>query len=151
MDIMCELVLYADKFPIDEVYNYIGLEGYKEKFEERQLKIIQGNNIVFSGEYSITYSTGYTKTSKVEKVTKKMIDMITPKKEIIVEVIKKYRLKAKFFIVLNLTDNPEIELSINFIRLSAYLGATIDFDTSIDIPFELVEDNTDNTGDGSLC
>lgn len=63
--------------------------------------------------------------------------MLDPRRKQILESINQYELTSKFCIVINLTDNPEILLSKEFIELAAFLKAEIEFDTYLDIEKEI--------------
>ncbi|NLZ45427.1 MAG: DUF4279 domain-containing protein, partial [Clostridiales bacterium] len=71
-------------------------------------------------------------TISTEEPIKKMYNILDPRKTQILESINQYGLTAKFCIVINLTNNPEISLSQEFVQLAAYLKAEIEFDTYLD-------------------
>lgn len=132
MTIMTEFILYADDFPVDEVIKIIGINKYEcEKNgdvilcgENKDLQRVADCN-------SIRYSTDYIETNDVNKTVEIMLKMLSPVCEKISECIKKYKLTAKFCIVINLTDNPMIELSEEFIKLAAKFNAFIEFDSYV--------------------
>jgi len=57
--------------------------------------------------------------------------MLLPREKQIVECVEKYDLTAKFCVVINLTDNPAILLSCEFINLASRLHAEIEFDSYV--------------------
>lgn len=133
MEIMVEFILFSEKFPIDEVYEKIGIvEGKKEDREEAQFETLSGGVYIREKECSVTYFTGYIETIDVEEPVKKIYDMLLPHEKEIAECIEKYRLNAKFCVVINLSDNPIIGLSKEFINLASKFHAEIEFDSYID-------------------
>ncbi len=133
MEIMVEFILVKEDFPIDEVYKKIGIfEGIKESLGKKIFATTSSKNYIREKECSITYSTGYFETINVEIPIKKICTMLFPVKKQIIECIKEYELQSKFCIVINLTSNPIINLSCEFINLAAELGADIEFDTYLD-------------------
>lgn len=133
MEIMVEFIMFAEEFPTDEVITQIGIDCYR---------ICKKGDIVLMGQHkqlsriethtSVMYSTGYIETISTEEPIKKMYNILDPRKTQILESINQYGLTAKFCIVINLTNNPEISLSQEFVQLAAYLKAEIEFDTYLD-------------------
>lgn len=81
---------------------------------------------------SLLYSTGYIDTAEVEVATNKMVDVIEPKLSEMIDVINKYKLNAKFCIVVALSEKPIIALPSNFIQIMAKMHADLEFDTYFD-------------------
>lgn len=129
MSVMIELILFSTQFPLDEVYNYIGVAGEKIFLNEAKFPMSRSNYYVREKECSITYSTDYIDTIDVEVAVERLFNEIHPREKQIIESIEKYNLKAKFCVVLNLSENPIINLSPNFIDLVSRLHASIEFDT----------------------
>ncbi len=67
MDIMVEFILVSRDFPIEEVYNKIGLNGTKEHCKNTILQTMSDEKYVREEECSITYSTGYIDTINVNE------------------------------------------------------------------------------------
>ena len=133
METMVEFILVKEDFPIDEVYEKIGIAGgTKESLEKKIFGTLLGENYDRAKECSITYSTGYFETIDVETPIKKIYTMLFPVKKQIIECIKTYELQPKFCIVINLTGNPIINLPNEFINLAAEFSADIEFDTYLD-------------------
>ena len=133
MNIMVEFIIWAEDFPTEYVSKKIGIP---------HSEIIQKGDILYTGQNkdipklqtssSITYSTGYINTINVEKPLKYMKHILYPSKDKIVELIKLYSLTSKFCIVINLTENPIISLSKEFIKFASELNAEIEIDSYID-------------------
>ena len=132
MQIMIEFILIAEEFPVDEVSACIGIDS---------CKIDKKGDVIHMGQYkqltriethtSILYSTGYIETIAVEEPIEIIYNMLLPREKQIVECIENYNLDAKFCVVINLTDNPAIELSREFIDLASRLHAEIEFDSYV--------------------
>ncbi len=132
MEILVEFVLLSENFPIDEVNNQIGLPC-SESIKKGDILHIGPNKDVLRVQTcsSLTYSTGYISTINVEEPLQKIYELLLPKKEQITELVEKYSLIAKFCIVINLSENPIIGLSSEFIKLASDIHAEIEFDTYI--------------------
>lgn len=132
MTIMVEFIIFADDFPIDIVAEKIGIDNYEYTIK---------GDIAFCGENkkiqrkedcnSILYSTGYIDTNDVKKPIENMYKMLSPAAEQISDCVERYQLNAKFCIVINLTDNPVIELPYEFIKLASEIHAFIEFDSYV--------------------
>lgn len=132
MTIMVEFVIFADDFPIDIVAEKIGIDNYE---------YTKKGDIVFYGENkelhrkedctSILYSTGYVDTNDVKKPIENMYKMLLPVCKQISDCVDRYKLNTKFCIVINLTDNPVIELSQEFVKLASKIHAFIEFDSYV--------------------
>jgi len=134
MEIMVEFIMLSEEdFPADEVSTQIGIDG---------CKIDKKGDTVFMGQYkqlsriethtSIMYSTGYIETIDVEVPIKMMYDMLFHRERKIAKNVQKYKLDTLFCVVINLTDNPSIVLSPEFIDLASRLHAKIEFDSYVD-------------------
>lgn len=132
MKIMVEFILWSDNLPVDKVINEIGIH-YTEKLIKDEIRLIgpQKNIPKVNETSSITYSTGYVKSIDVKRPIEIMYNMLYKHQKAIVKIIEKYNINPKFCIVINLTDNPIIELSNKFITLASELHAEIEFDTYI--------------------
>ena len=73
-----------------------------------------------------------TDAADVDVAVNKIYNILIEHKLSIKECIEKYSLTAKFYIVINLSDNPIIEISNKFINLVSDLNADISFDTYLD-------------------
>jgi|GEM_PF-436056 len=133
MEIMVEFIMFKEgEFPVDEV---------KTQIDIAKCKINKKGDLIRFGEYKqlsriethtiIEYTTGYIETINVEEPIKIMYDMLLPREKQIVECVEKYDLTAKFCVVINLTDNPAILLSCEFINLVSRLHAEIEFDSYV--------------------
>lgn len=132
MAIMTEFILYADDFPVDEAIKIIGINKYECE---------KNGDVIFYGENkdlqrtadcsSITYSTDYIETNDINRSVEIMLKMLSPVSEKISQCIEEYKLTSKFCIVINLTDNPMIELSEEFIKLAAKFNAFVEFDSYV--------------------
>lgn len=132
MEIMVEFFLISEDFPADEVSAYIGIGN---------CKILKRGDLIFSSynnkfirietHTSIEYTTGYVETISVEEPIKIMYNTLLPRKNQILECIERHELAAKFCVVINLTDNPEISLSREFIALASEFHAEIEFDSYV--------------------
>jgi hypothetical protein len=142
MEIMVEFIMFAEEFPVDKVRDRIGIDG---------CKIDKKGDVALMGQYkqlsriethtSILYTTGYIETIDVKDPIEQIHDMLLPREKEITECVEKYSLTAKFCVVINITDNPAISLSREFIALAAKLHAEIEFDTYLDIEKEVeIED-----------
>ena len=58
-----------------------------------------------------------------------MYNMLLTHEKQIVECVEKYNLNAKFCVVINLSENPVIGLSREFINLASRFHAEIEFDS----------------------
>lgn len=128
---------------MDEVYDKIGLSGKRETLTESTFQTMSNEEYIRPQEYSITYSTGYLDTTQVLVPLEQIYTLLFPRKDCIAEVISEYGLTAKFCIVMNLTDNPEISLSNQFIQLAAFFNAEIEFDTYLNIVDEIIISDDD--------
>lgn len=131
MEIMVEFYLFSTDFPVEEVYEQIGIEGELQRLEEASFPTFSSGNYVREKECSITYSTGYIETIDVNEPIEKIFNMLHSREEQIINCIKAYQLQSKFCIVINLTDNPIIELSKKFIDMASRLQAGIEFDSYV--------------------
>lgn len=146
MDIQAELILYSKSFPVELVYNEIGIPG--ECCETHEIviyKTISGSDYVKEPESSITYTSKKLQTIYVSEAVDDLCNLLTDKLDIIKKMIDKYGLSAQFCITINLTDNPEIIFSNNFIKISAKLNASITIDSYVDIEKTIVYDDSDLT------
>ncbi len=132
MEIMVEFILFSPDFPVEEVYRQIGLDGEIQRLSEKSFPVFPNGTHVREKESSITYSTGYIETIELGDTADKLIDMLCPREEQILNCIKTYQLQAMFCIVINLTENPIIELSSRFVETAARLQARIVFDSYVD-------------------
>lgn len=132
MNIKIEFVLFSRKFPIDLVYETIGVTGYKNITKKTKFNTLSNDEYIKDDEYSITYSAETTDTIDVNAAINKMYNMLIEHKLSIKECIESYNLTAKFYIVINLSDNPIMEISNKFINLASDLNADISFDTYLD-------------------
>lgn len=146
MDIQAELILYSKSFPVELVYNEIGIPG--DCFETNEnivYKTISGLDYIKDCESSITYVSKKLPTIYVSEVLDDLCTLLADRLDIIKKMIDKYSLSAKFCITLNLTDEPEIVFSNDFIKVSAMLNASIEIDSYIDIEKTIVYDDSDLT------
>lgn len=159
MTIMTEFILYADDFPVDNVIKTIGISEYE---------CVKKGDVIYYGENkalqriedcsSITYSTDYIETDDLKKPIEIIVKMLSCVSKKIIECIQTYGLTAKFCVVINLTDNPIIELSKEFINIAASFNASIEFDSYVNYDNwgNLImkksgdEESGGNTGDSSL-
>lgn len=132
MNIKVEFVLFSRKFPIDSVYEIIGITGYKNITKKTTFNTLSNGEYIKEDEYSITYSAETTDTVDVDVAISRMYNMLIGHKSNIKKCIDSYGLTAKFYIVINLSDNPIIEISNKFISLASDLNADISFDTYLD-------------------
>lgn len=129
---MVEFILISEDFPAKELNEQLGIENCEidhrgdVKFfgQDKQHKRIETHT-------SITYSTGYIETNEVSVPLQQMYDMLISSKRLIREYIEKYKITAKFWITLDLTESPVIEISKEFIELASYLHSFIEFDIII--------------------
>lgn len=138
MEIMIEFIMFAEEFPVDDVNTRIGINDCKIDKKGDLIRMGQHKQLSrIETHTSIMYSTGYIKTNSTTEPIKQIYDMLDPRRKQILESINQYELTSKFCIVINLTDNPEILLSQEFIELAAFLKAEIEFDTYLDIEKEI--------------
>lgn len=128
---MVEFLLIASDFPVNEVYERIGLEGECECMNEQKFQTLSSGIHMRNKECSITYSTGYIKTIDIEEPIEQIVSLLHSREEQIIKCIKDYQLTPKFCIVINLTDNPIIKLHKKFIDMASRLQADIEFDSYI--------------------
>ncbi len=146
MDIQAELILYSKSFPIELVYNEIGIPGECFEADDNVIyKTISGSDYIKECESSITYASKKLQTIYVSEALDDLCNLLTDRLDIIKKMMDKYKLSAKFCITLNLTDEPEIVFSNNFIKNSAMLNASIEIDSYIDIEKTIVYDDSDLT------
>ena len=131
MEIMVEFILVSHDFPIEEVYREIGLDGKKEHLKKAIFQTMSDKKYVRDEECSITYSTGYVKTIDVGDPLEQIFTLLHSQEKQIIQCIEKFNLQSKFCIVINLTDNPIIELPSKFIDLASRLHAEIEFDSYV--------------------
>lgn len=131
MAITIEFIIFASIFPIEEVYEYIGLEGNRKMLDEKRFVTLGNGYYTREQEASITYTTGSVETIDVNDAVKKIYDIVHPKETEIIDCINKYKLQSMFCIVLNLSDNPIVSLSREFVDMASRLHASIDFDSYI--------------------
>lgn len=131
MDIMVEFLLVSSSFPLKEVYDTIGIEGETKRIDEAIISTASNGSYVREKACSITYSTGYLKTIDVEEPIKQIISLLHLREEQIIQCIEKFKLQSRFCIVINLTDNPIIQLPQNFIDMASRLHADIEIDSYI--------------------
>lgn len=132
MNIVIEFILYADDFPIDIVTKEIGINNfvYSKKGdiiyygEKKQLHRVEDCT-------SIVYSVNSTDTNDLTESIQQMCDLLKPASASIITCMEKYNLTAKFCIVINLSDNPVIELSQEFIKLACQVNASVEFDSYV--------------------
>ena len=131
MEIMVEYFLVARSFPVTEVYEAIGLDGEQEHQERKVFSTPSGKDYVRQENDSITYSTGYIKAADVRIPLMMIYNMVSKRTRLIKTYIDKYKLRSKFCIVINLTDNPTIIFPKKFLRLVHSLNAEIEVDSYI--------------------
>ena len=131
MEIMVEYFLISDDFPMEVVYEKIGLKGEIELQEEKTFKTLSYDSYLRPKSCSITYTTGYINTINVEDTIELIYNLLHPREKQIIDSINQFDLQSKFCIVLNLTDNPCIYLPQKFIDMASRLQADIEFDTYI--------------------
>lgn len=131
MGIMVELLLVSDSFPMEEVYGAIGLDGELEHQDEKVFPTPSGKSYVRQKNDCITYSTGYIETDDARIPLIKIYEMLSEREKIIKDCMEKYRLTAKFCIVINLTENPGVIFPKEFIGLVYRLDAKLEMDTYI--------------------
>ncbi len=132
MEIMVEFIMFTEDFPVEEISAQIGIDS---------CKIVKKGDVRYMGQFkqlsriethtSIMYSTGYIQTVDVKVPIRKICDMLLSREKQILEYIERYKLNTRFCVVINLTDNPIIELSREFIDLASRLHAEIDFDSYV--------------------
>lgn len=138
MDIMVEFIMYKEgDFPVDETNKMVGLPNGKILKKGDSIYSSYNKFIRIETQTSIMYTTGYIETISVTEPIKQIYNMLVPRKMQILESINQYELTSKFCIVINLTGNPEILLSQEFIELAAFLKAEIEFDTYLDFEKEI--------------
>lgn len=134
-EIMVEFLLLADEWlPTDDIVKEIGLPC-TEHYGKGDVFFFVCDNTTerYRKESCVLYSTGYIKTIDVEAVLDIIYELIYPKRQTIVNVMKKYNMKACFCIVLNLTSNIILGISEKMVHLASYFNADFDFDTYVDI------------------
>lgn len=131
MEIMVEFILFSPDFPVEEVYEQIGLEGEMQRLSEASFPTLSNGNYIREKECSITYSTGYVETIDVGDPVEKIFNMLHSQEELIISCIKSHKLQSKFCIVINLTDNPIIGLSKKFVDMASRLQASIELDSYV--------------------
>lgn len=131
MRIMIEFVLFSPDFPIEEVYKKIGLKGEQQRLSKAIFPTLSNGSYIREKECSITYSTGYIETINVDNPLGRIFNMLHSQEDEIINCIKEYGLQSKFCIVINLTDNPIIELSKRFVDMASRLQASIEFDSYV--------------------
>ena len=131
MGIMIEFILFSPSFPVEEVYDQIGLAGEMQQLSEMTFSTLSNGSYVREKESSITYSTGYVETVDVGDLTEKIFNILHSREKYIINCINTYHLHSKFCVVINLTENPIIELSEKFIGMASRLQSSIDFDSYI--------------------
>lgn len=133
MEIKVEFYLFASDFPVEKVYNLVGLKGKCQRLEEAKFVKMSNDCYIRQAESSITYSTGYVNTIEVCKLLEQMYAMLHPCEEMIIKCVDEYQLQSKFCIVMNITENPIIELSHEFVAMAFRLKADIEIDSYIDL------------------
>lgn len=132
MKILVEYILIKEYFPAEEVHQAIDIESCEIIHAGDEIRYgTNGQGKRIETHTSITYSTGYMDTSEMELVLKAMFDMLNEKKELIQYYIQKYALTSKFWITINLSENPIMYIPQEFVRLAAELNAAIEFDTYV--------------------
>lgn len=131
MEIMVEFILFSPDFPVEEAYKKIGIEGEPQRLQKASFPTLSNGNYVREKECSITYSTGYMETIDVDDPIERIFTMLHDQEEQIIDCINTYQLQSKFCIVINLTDNPIINLSKKFIDMASRLQAGIEFDSYV--------------------
>ena len=133
MEIMFEFNVFSKDFPVEDVFKKIGIpEGEIIRHEETAIEMSCGEKYIREKECCITYSTGYIETYDTEIPMQMIYKMLLPKESIICECIEKYNLFSKFGVIINLSDNPIINLSRDFISMASNFHAEIEFDTYLD-------------------
>lgn len=132
MEILVEFILVADNFPVEDVCKEIDIH-YEKMIKNGDVLLIGPQKDVprIQTSSSLVYSTGYINTIDVAEPLQIIYNMLYPKKQKIGEEIKKYSLKAKFCITINLTENPIIGISKEFVELASDLYSEIEFDSYI--------------------
>lgn len=131
MEIMVEFILFSSDFPVEEVYKKIGIEGESQRLMKASFPTLSNGNYIREKECSITYSTGYIATIDVDDPIESIFNMLHSREDQIIRCINAYQLQSKFCVVINLTDNPIIELSKKFIDMASRLQASIEFDSYV--------------------
>lgn len=132
--IMVELVLWSEnpETPIDEISQAIGIFPVEEE-KIGEIKYF-GKQKMLSRKVevsSLLYATDYVNTTEVETALHEMANIITPKLEIIQDVVCQYRLKVSVCVVIRLNQKPTVIIPLEFIEIMAKLSADIEFDTYI--------------------
>lgn len=130
MDILTELFLFSPEFPIQKVFDEIGIdEGEISVLDAATYSTLSGEQFVREKEMSITYSISSNGYDGVEKSTLQLTDMLSSKKDILLKNIKEHNLSVMFCITINLSEDVEVFLPKKFVEFVAALGADIEFDT----------------------
>ncbi len=132
MEVMVEFIMYKEEdFPVDKIIEKIELNS---EVSRKGDVIFYGQNKQLSrveSHTSIMYSTGYIETINVKESIEKIYSMLHSRQKQIVEAIEEYNLYTKFCIVINLTDNPAVELSNKFINMASLFHSKIEFDSYV--------------------
>lgn len=131
MEIMVEFILVSHDFPLEEVYEKIGLDGKKEHFKEAIFRTMSDEKYLREEHHCITYSTGYIETIDVGEPVEQIFKILHSREKTIVQCIEEFKLQSKFCIVINLTDNPIIDLKSKFIDMASRFHAEIEFDSYV--------------------
>lgn len=127
-NLMVEFSIIGDNFNPDEITKSLGIEP-----TECYIKGYDKNRYFKMKESSWSLSTGYIQTVYISDLFDELINKLTSKKDILLELKNKYNLMFKFFVVINIEngEKPAIYLDKEVVSFANYLSAEFDFDLYI--------------------
>ena len=143
MEMMLELLIWGDNVPIDELVNRINVEPTEVIRQgdilyvgpEKNIQQIQKDNIII-------YSTGYLKARDVKIPTQKMLGIWDKEKDKLRKYIKSSACHVKVCLTVNISENPILYFSHEFIEFINYLNAEFEIDSYLEY---------DNKNNGVIC
>lgn len=147
MGINVEFILLGDDFPARSIADRLKIPNpiIESKGQIRQVGPT-GNIKRKATCTSLMYESGYIDTIDVNDPWDIIYNMISSKVPEIKGFINKYKLAARFVVVINLSENPIISLQKKVIYLASELDSEIEFDSYIHQRFSLFGRKFKNIG-----
>ena len=133
MEMMLELLIWGAGKLIDEISDEIDIKPTEIIHEgdiimtgpTKNIKQIQKDNM-------LTYSTEYINTIDVNDLTGKMLNTWEMEKVKLKKYVDNKNLHIKICLTMNLSENPILYFSKEFIKFVSYLNANFEIDTYVD-------------------
>ena len=137
MEMMLELLIEGERVLIDEIVDKIDIKTMEIVHKgdvlmvgpKKNIRQIQENNILI-------YSTGYIDTIDANIPIEKMLDIWKGEKEKLKKYVSNPKTSIKLCLTVNLSENPILYFSNEFIEFVSYLNAELEIDSYVEYDCE---------------